>query len=61
MRRFAQFATVCTILKKRENTHGGVLLLVKLQIYGVLKFFELYKWYQIVQNIAYFVNWVSES
>ena len=30
MRRFAQFATICTIQKKRESTHGGVLLLVKL-------------------------------
>ena len=34
--------------KKRENTHGDVLLLVKLQVS-----FKLYKWYQIVQSASY--------
>ena len=29
MRRFLQFGNNCTIKKKRENTHGGVLLSVK--------------------------------
>ena len=31
MRRFAQFGTICIIKKNVKNTHGGVLLLVKLQ------------------------------
>ena len=31
IRCFAQFGTVCTIFKKVKNTHGGMLLLVKLQ------------------------------
>ena len=47
--------------KRRENTHGGVLLLVKLQVsaYNFTKsnttpwvfftFYKLHKWYQIVQ------------
>ena len=45
---FAQF-------KKRENTHGGVLLLVKLQVFSFmdfLTFFKLYKWYQIAKSIT---------
>ena len=28
---FAQFGTICTILKNMRNTRGGVLFLVKLQ------------------------------
>ena len=50
-------------LKKVENTHGGVLILVKLQALAwnftksitpprvFFTFFKLYKWYQIAQNI----------
>ena len=41
--------------KKRENTHGGVLLLVKLQVFSFmdfLTFFKLYKWYQIAKSIT---------
>ena len=49
-------------LKNVKNTHGVVLLLVKLQAYFTksntpswvfLTFFKLYKWYQIVQRITY--------
>ena len=51
-------------LKKVKNTHGGVLLLVKLQAKGCnitksnicpwvfLTFFKLCKWYQIMQSIT---------
>ena len=54
---FAQF-------KKRENTHKGVLLLVKLRAkacnftksntppWVFSTFFKLYKWYQIAQSIT---------
>ena len=34
--------------KKREDTHGGVLLLEPTRVF--LTFFSLYKWYQIAQN-----------
>ena len=56
---FAQF-------KKRENTHGGALLLVKLQTkacnftksnttsWMFFMFLKLYKWCQIAQNITYY-------
>ena len=52
-------------LKNVKNTHGGVLLLAKLQAKGCsftksstppwvfFTFFKLYKWYQIMQNISY--------
>ena len=41
-------------LKNKKNTHGGVLLLVKLQIFSLFfTFFKLYKWYQIAQHITY--------
>ena len=50
-------------LKIVKNTHGGVLLLVKLKACNVTKsntppwvfftIFKLYKWYQIAQNISY--------
>ena len=46
-------------LKNVKNTHGGVLLLVKLQAksnippWVFFTFFKLYKWYQIAQNITY--------
>ena len=35
--------------KKRENTHGGVLILTKINTspWVFFKFFKLYKWYQI--------------
>ena len=50
--------------KKRESTHGGVLILVKLQTsacnftksntspWVFFTFFKLYKWYQIAQRIT---------
>ena len=52
-------------LKNVKNTHGGVLILVKLQALACnftkintppwvfFTFFELYKWYQIAQCITY--------
>ena len=54
----------CTIwyhlynLKNMKNSHGGVLLLVKLPKSNALPwaffmFFTLYKWYQIAQNITF--------
>ena len=56
--------TLCTILchlynlKKVKNTHGGTILLVKLQAcysktppYMLFLFCKLYKWYQIAQSI----------
>ena len=40
--------------KNVKNTHGGMLLLVKLQAFSVfLTFFKLYKWYQITQRITF--------
>ena len=66
-----QFEILCVIwyhlynLKNLRNTHGGVLLLVKLQteacnfnksntpLWVFLTFFRLYKWYQIPQSIPY--------
>ena len=45
-------------LKNVKNTHGGVLLLVKLQAksntpsWVFFTFFKLYKWYQIAQRIT---------
>ena len=46
--------------KKVENTHGGVLILVKLQAFNKINtppwvfntFFKLHKWYQIAQRTA---------
>ena len=52
-------------LKNVKNTHGGVLILVKLQAeacnftkintppWVFFTFFKLYKWYQIAQRITY--------
>ena len=51
-------------LKNMKNTHGGVLLLVKLQALACnftksytpwvfFTFFKLHKWYQIAQRITY--------
>ena len=41
-------------LKNEKNTHGGVLLLVKLQaLILFFTFFKLYKWYQTAQRITY--------
>ena len=52
-------------LKSLKNTHGGVLILVKLQAkvcsftkintspWGFFTFFKLYKWCQIAQCITY--------
>ena len=44
-------------LKNVKSTHGGVLILVKLQAeappWVFFMFFNLYKWYQIVQRIIY--------
>ena len=44
-------------LKNLKITHGGVLILVKLQAYSTppwvfFAFFKLYIWYQIAQNIT---------
>ena len=62
---FAQFITICTIKKNVKNTHGRVLLLVKLQVsacnfmkcntpeWVFFTFFKLYRWYQIVQRVTY--------
>ena len=61
MRRFAQFGTMYN-LKTLKNTHGRVLLLVKLQSeacdFGTpswvfLTILKLPKWYQIAQSITY--------
>lgn len=35
--------------EKRKKTHGGVVLLVELE---VETFFKLHKWYQITQNMT---------
>ena len=52
-------------LKNVKNTHGGVLILVKLQAsacnftksntppWVFFRFFKLYKWYQIAQSVSY--------
>ena len=44
-------------LNNENNTHGGVLLFVKLQIetppWVFFRFFKLYKWYQIAQRMTY--------
>ena len=39
--------------KKRENTHGGVLLLIQLAAFLKITLFhvKLFKWYQIAQSI----------
>ena len=71
------YMTVCDVLrdlipfvqfKKRENTHGGALLLVKLHAevcnftksntppWVFFKFLKLYKWYQIEQHHIYIQN-----
>ena len=47
-------------LKNVKNTHGRVLLLVKLQAFTesdtspwvFFRFFKLYKWYQIAQSVS---------
>ena len=52
MWRFAQFGTICIILKNLKNTHGGVLLLVTLFHGFFFTFFKLYKLYQIAQSVA---------
>ena len=58
-----RFDTICIILKNMKNTHGGVLLLVKLQAetwnftksnthpWVLFTFFKLYKWYKIPQSV----------
>ena len=59
MRCVARFGTICTIKKNMKNTHGVVLLLVKLQVKSqnppsvFFMFFKLYKSYQIVQCSTY--------
>ena len=65
---FARFATICAILKNAKNTHGGVLLLVKLHVeannvtksktllWVLFTIFKLYKWHWIVENVTYFIN-----
>ena len=63
MWRFAQFDTICTILKNVENTHGELLHLIKLQAKAYnstesntsplvfYTFFKFHKWYQIQGSI----------
>ena len=58
-------------LKNVKSTHGGVLILVKLQdkasnftkintaLWAFFTFFKLYKWYQIAQRITY-LKWVND-
>ena len=59
MRCVARFGTICTIKKNMKNTHGVVLLLVKLQAKSrnppsvFFMFFKLYKSYQIAQCTTY--------
>ena len=52
-------------LKDMKNTHGGVLLLIKMQALACnftksntppwmfFAFFKLYSWYEIVESITY--------
>ena len=69
----ARFNTMCTILKNVKNTHGGVLLLAKLQAkacnftksntpsWVFFTFFKLYEWYQIAQSTTYWkFSWEKE-
>ena len=49
-------------LKNKKITHGGVLLLVKLQAKSIppwmfFTFVKLYKWCQIAQNVTYALWW----
>ena len=60
---------MCRNLKRVKSTHGGVLILVKLQAsaYNFTKIntppwvffmlFKLYQWYQIAQHTTYFNKW----
>ena len=60
---FVRLAPICTI-KNVKNSHGKVLLLVKLQAetcnftksntlsWVLLTFFKLHKWYQIAQPVS---------
>ena len=45
-------------LKNVKTTHGGVLILVKLQAkaWVFFTFLKLCKWYQIAQRTAYFIQ-----
>ena len=47
-------------LKNVKNIHGGVLLLVKLQVplWVFFTFFKLCKWYKIAQRIANVITFV---
>ena len=54
--------------KKVKNTHGGVLLFVKLKVnftksntppWVFFTFFKLYNWCQIAQSISYSYSYVS--
>ena len=75
---FLSFTMFCAIwyhlynLKNVKNTHGGVLLLVKLQAnLQVTKsntpplvfftFFKLYKWYQIAQRITWIATFIRRK
>ena len=60
-----QFGAIYKVWKTWQNSHGGVLLLVKLQALACnltksntrswvfFTFFKLYKWYQIVQSFLW--------
>ena len=56
-RRFSRLGIICTILKKRENIHGRVLRVVKLET-EAFNFAKsnnsqwVFPWYQIVQSIT---------
>ena len=73
MRRFAHLVPFAKLKKNIKNTHGGVLLLVKLQVSACNStksntlprvffiFFELHKWYHIAQSITYVCVWAPRS
>ena len=56
---------LCNLKNVKKTTHGGVLLLVKLQgevcnftksntpPWVLFKFFKLYKWYQIARSVTF--------
>ena len=60
-------------LKHVKNTHGGMLILVKLQAkacnftkintppWVFFTFFKLFKWYQIAQRITYFPSFATRT
>ena len=57
--RVIMFEMLCVIwyrlynFNNMKNTHGGMLLLLKLQALAFLAFFNSHKWYQIAQCITF--------